>query len=68
MMIRVMYNNGAFDIVKPDLLDTLLEESALISFKRADGWAVVGRDPIRLTAKKDYRGPERRTFQDDLSS
>ena len=60
MMIRIMYNHGGFDIVKPALLDALLEQSALISFKRSDGWAVVGRDPIRSQARSEYRGPERR--------
>lgn len=61
MMIRVMYNNGAFDIVKPAMLDSLLEDNALLSFKRSDGWAVVGRDPIRMTSRTSYKGPERRT-------
>jgi len=60
MMIRIMYNNGAFDIVKPERLDALLEENVLLSFKRSDGWAVVGRDPIRAASRTSYQGPERR--------
>ena len=60
MMIRVMYNDGNFDIVKPDRLDMLIEQQAITSFKRAEGWIVLGRDPTRKTSHQDYSGPERR--------
>jgi hypothetical protein len=60
MMIRVMYNDGNFDIVKPDLLDMLIEQQSITSFKRSEGWIVLGRDPTRKTRHQDYTGPERR--------
>jgi len=60
MMIRVMYSDGRFDMVKPSLLEKLLKEEAVTSFKRSSGWAVVGRDPIRSEDKTDYGGAERR--------
>lgn len=60
MMIRVMYGDGRFDLIKTSLLDQLLEQNSLASFKRAEGWAVVGRDPLRGTGGASYRGPERR--------
>ena len=61
MMIRVMYNDGRFDMVKPQLLDTLLSNQRVTSFKRAGGWAVVGRDPVRASRRSGkYHGPERR--------
>ena len=60
MMIRVMYNDGNFDIVKPDLLDKLIDQQAITSFKRAEGWIVLGRDPTRKNLHQDYSGPERR--------
>ena len=60
MMIRVMYSDGRFDMVKPELLDNLIKEQVVTSFKRASGWAVVGRDPIRSNDKIVYRGAERR--------
>lgn len=60
MMIRVMYSDGRFDMVKPELLENLLKEQVVTSFKRASGWAVVGRDPIRNSGKADYNGIERR--------
>ena len=59
MMIRVMYSDGRFDMVKPSLLETLLKEETISSFKRSSGWAVVGRDPIRSDNKADYSGTER---------
>ena len=61
MMIRVMYSDGRFDLVKPVTLDLLLRQDALASFKRSSGWAVVGRDPLRGSGGDAYRGPERRT-------
>jgi hypothetical protein len=61
MMIRVMYNSGRFDIVKPTMLDMLLANERVSSFKRTTGWAVVGRDPVRGLGGMSYRGPDRRT-------
>ena len=60
MMIRVMYSDGRFDMVKPSLLEKLIKEEAVTSFKRSSGWAVVGRDPIRSEDNIDYGGAERR--------
>ena len=60
MMIRVMYSDGRFDIVKPKLLEDLIEQEVVTSFKRSTGWVVVGRDPIRNSGITDYGGAERR--------
>lgn len=60
MMIRVMYSDGRFDMVKSDMLDQLLVKSGITSFKRSSGWAVVGRDPLRSRSLQDYRDVERR--------
>ncbi|MCK4507413.1 MAG: hypothetical protein KAU27_02660 [Desulfuromonadales bacterium] len=60
MMIRVMYSDGKFDMVKPTMLDNLLDRQAVTSFKRNTGWAVVGRDQIRSSGRGNYRGTERR--------
>ena len=60
MMIRVMYSDGRFDMVKPSLLDDLIQKQTVTSFKRNSGWAVVGRDPIRSKGRGNYRGLERR--------
>lgn len=60
MMIRVMYSDGRFDLVKHTMLDDLLERNRVASFKRSNGWAVVGRDAVRGTGGVSYRGPDRR--------
>lgn len=60
MMIRVMYSDGRFDMVKPDMLDNLLDRQVVTSFKRSSGWAVVGRDATRSSSLGNYRGRERR--------
>lgn len=60
MMIRVMYSDGRFDVVKQATLDQLLERNRVASFKRSSGWAVVGRDPLRGTGGLSYSGPDRR--------
>lgn len=61
MLIRVMYDDGRFDMVKPQLLDTLLRSQKVTSFKRSGGWAVIGRDPVRAQRRdQSYSGPERR--------
>ncbi len=60
MMIRVMYSDGRFDMVKPMMLDNLLDQQTVTSFKRNTGWAVVGRDQVRSSGRGNYRGTERR--------
>ena len=60
MLIRVMYSDGRFDMVKPSVLEDLLEQQVVTSFKRSDGWAVVGRDALRGSNQSRYRGVERR--------
>lgn len=60
MMIRVMYSDGRFDMVKPSLLEQLLKQEAITSFKRSSGWVVVGRDPTRGLGDPGYNGVERR--------
>ena len=46
MLIRVMYDDGKFDMVKPQLLETLLRAESLTSYKSSKTWAVVDRDAI----------------------
>jgi hypothetical protein len=60
MLIRVMYDDGTFDMVKPQRLDLLLGTEKLTSFKRSDSWAVVGRDALRSSRSQCYQGLERR--------
>jgi hypothetical protein len=61
MLIRVMYDDGQFDMVKPQMLDTLLETNRVTNFKRDEGWTVIGRDTIRSNLRSQgYQGLERR--------
>jgi hypothetical protein len=61
MLIRVMYDDGKFDMVKPQMLDTLLETNRVTSFKRDEGWTVIGRDTLRGNLRSQgYQGLERR--------
>ena len=60
MLIRVMYSDGRFDMVKPNTLDDLINQQRVASFKRSSGWAVVGRDEIRRSGRSSYIGIERR--------
>ena len=46
-------------MVKPFLLDSLLDSKKLKMFYRSDGWATVGISPLR-TQKKRFAGRERR--------
>ena len=60
MMIRVLHNKGYYDYVKPNLLDSLIENEEIISFYRQSGVVVLGVDKVRARASSSYSGPERR--------
>jgi len=60
MMIRVMYPDGKTEMVRPPLLNLLIKRERIQQFRRANGWSVIGQDPIRLNQSSDYPGPERR--------
>jgi hypothetical protein len=60
MLIRVMYRNGKYDMVKDTILGMYIDSGKINKFKRTDGWATIGIDPIRRTTHP-HTGPERRT-------
>ena len=60
MLIRVLYNDGYYDYVKPQLLGQLIESNQIITFYRQSGPAVLGVDRVRSPKHSDYDGPERR--------
>lgn len=60
-MIRAELTDGSFIRVAPRGLDLLLRNGRVKRFLRTSGWAVVGIDPIRSSARTaGYAGPERR--------
>jgi len=64
MLIKIIYQNDKYDMVKPIMLDTLLSANKIRKFLRSEGWITVGVDTIRGTAEY-YEGPERR--QNDVA-
>lgn len=60
MLIRVLYRDNTYDMVKDSRLDDLISAKKVVSFERSSGWVTVGRDPVRGVGGP-YRGPERRS-------
>lgn len=61
MLIRVKYVDDRFDMVRPEILDRLLEAGKVREFQRSDGWVMPGIANLRR--KKSRSGdsvPERR--------
>lgn len=63
MMIRVVYKNDKYDMVRDVLLDYLIGKRKIKKFLRSAGWTVIGVDKIRGMGGT-YSGPERRNFQE----
>lgn len=59
MLIRVIYQNGKYDMVHPYLLTELIALKKIKSFFRSGKWAVIGKDPVRGFGGS-YQGPDRR--------
>ncbi len=60
MYVKVRYPDDSLELVRPSLLQYLIETEKIREFERQDGWVVIGVDPVRCTRPKIYSGPERR--------
>jgi hypothetical protein len=60
MLIKVLYNNDTFDMLKHSRLDEYIAAGKVKKFRRSSGWVTIGVDHLR-GAGGAYRGPERRT-------
>ncbi len=61
MMVRVIYPDNRYDMVKTSRLDDLISSKAIAKFERSSGWVTIGVDPIRSPkGTMTYAGPERR--------
>lgn len=60
MLIRVKYTDNRFDMIRPEILNQLLEKGSVESFLRCDGWVMPGSGALRNANKSGYSGPERR--------
>ncbi|OPY13663.1 MAG: hypothetical protein A4E69_01537 [Syntrophus sp. PtaB.Bin138] len=56
MLIPVIYCDHTHGTVESFAISRLLREGKILSFKRASGWVIIGRDRIR---KLDHAGQER---------
>jgi hypothetical protein len=64
MLIRVKYVDDRFDMVRPDILDRLLETGKVREFQRSDGWVMPGIGSLRRKGSwGGYSGPDRRRMQ-----
>ncbi len=59
MVLRVMYKNNKYDMVKASRLDELIDSGKIVKFHRSDGWATIGLTRLRET-DGIYNGPDRR--------
>lgn len=59
MHIPVVLKDGHEELVSKDELQFLLFNKKVMFFKRVEGWAVIGRDKMRVL-KVPYNGLERR--------
>ena len=60
MLIRVMYEDGRFDMVRNDILDILMANMKIKKIRRGTGWVDVGRDEVRQSLGIPWDGEERR--------
>ena len=61
MAIMVQYQDKSYGFEETVVLDDLIAHKRIIAFRRASGWAEIGRDPIRVKgAVTEFAGVERR--------
>ena len=59
MLIRIIYKNNLYDMIKPYFIDNLIKSDKVKMFLRSEGWVFVGCDKIR-TKNVNFTGPDRR--------
>ena len=59
--IPVVFTDGSPGKMVAVALDLCLRQNRIRSFRRADGWVVIGIDPMRgMGSMSTYAGPDRR--------
>jgi hypothetical protein len=59
MLVKVIYKNNEYGMVRPFLLDELIGSGKIVKFLRSEGWVSIGIDRIRVSDYL-YKGTERR--------
>lgn len=49
MEISVIFSDGAPGMVESTELEELIRKKLIFSFRRGDGWVVIGVDPVRAS-------------------
>ena len=65
MLIRVKYVDQRFDMVRPEILDRLIEAGKVMEFQRRDGWVMPGIGDLRRKNRNYFSGPDRRNIRED---
>ena len=64
--IDVILKDGTYHHFTPRVLNVLLESHRVHKFKRSNGWATIGVDPIRTSKQnkqdQQFGGADRRTM------
>ena len=60
MLVRVMYEDGSFDMVRNDMLDILVANLKVKKIRRNTGWVDVESGQIRKSLGNEWDGQERR--------
>jgi hypothetical protein len=61
MLLRVVYTDGHFDLVKDFMLRLLIQSRKVTKFERSSGWVDVDSQYVRRAGNNgSYCGPERR--------
>ena len=60
MMIRILYHDGRYDMVKRWTLEMLIAQDRIQGFRRSNGWVRVGSDKLRTPHSANYPDDDRR--------
>lgn len=58
--VSVVYQDGMMDMVKPSVLQRLINNDEIVKFQRSSGWVYPEIDPVRSQTSSGYQGTERR--------
>ncbi len=68
MIVPAIFSNASPTFVRTEELDELLQKKALLAFRRADGWVMVGVDEMRDPGgRRGSSWKDRKTLSRDRS-